>query len=80
MKTLFRAFGLTAAFALVGLAATHSQTIGTCRYLCLNNSTGKVIPSESQVTERTCCDGAPLSCPPNYSFDAGTTWNGESCS
>ncbi len=79
MKTLFRTFGLTVTLALVGLAAASSQPPNSCRYLCLNNSSGKVINwASSQATENDCCSGN-VSCPAGYSWDGFISWNGTGC-
>jgi hypothetical protein len=78
MKTLFRAFGLTATLALVGLAAASSQTLDTCRYLCRNDSSGKIINWAAQTTQNDCCSGN-VSCPAGYSWDVIISWNGGVC-
>lgn len=77
MKTLFRAFGLAATFALVGLAAASSQTLETCRYLCINSS-DKTIHWASQTTQNDCCSGNVI-CPAGYTWDEFISWNGGVC-
>jgi hypothetical protein len=79
MKTLFRAFGLTATLALVGLAAASSQALDTCRYLCRNISSGKTIHWAAEgTTQNNCCSGN-VPCPAGYTWDGFISWNGGGC-